>query len=156
MTAGFPFRLQRVLKLRAQRERELAATLAQLRREADVAGEACALLESAREAARAQIAAAAAGGAPVGELRSLGWMLEQMDRHIGEARSAAAVAEARVRQAAKALGAATRERRVLDRLRERHLEARRAEETSTDRRTMDGVALARHTRPDRTGATEDR
>ena len=155
MTPVFTFRLQRVLKLRAQRERELAATHAQLRREAEVVREACALLESAREAARAQIAAGVTTAAPVGEIQSLGWMLEQLDRHVGEARSVAAAAEARVRQTAKALGAATRERRVLDRLRERYLEAWRSEEAQADRRTMDGVALARHAHPDRKPTTED-
>jgi flagellar export protein FliJ len=151
----FTFRLQRVLKLRAQRERELAATFAQLRREAEVARDACALLESARQAARAEIAAAA-NGAPVGEIQSLAWMLEQLDRHVGDARSAAEAAEARVRQAAKALGAATRERQVFDRLRERYLEEWRAEEAQADRRTMDSVALARRAPADRRGPTEDR
>jgi flagellar export protein FliJ len=47
-----------------------------------------------------------------------------------------------------ALTTAFQDRRVLDRLRERHQETYRADTEQTDRRTMDDIALNRFTQAD--------
>ena len=57
-------------------------------------------------------------------------------------------AEEAVTHVKEALTVAHQDRRVLDRLRERHAEDHRASEEQLDRRTMDDIALTRYTHND--------
>lgn len=138
----FNFRLQRVLDLRAKHEKDAAIRLAEAEERAEAAERARAALEAVRAENAARLAAAHGGGT-VGQLRSLGLVLESLDVRIGHAGTAVEAAEEGVRRSADEMRAAFRDRRVLDRLRERHLESWRAEEVQADRASMDSIALTR-------------
>ena len=151
----FRFRLQRVLDLRARVERDAATALVS----AQEAAEAARAEEERLQAARAQLAAslttgmAMSGGSPsaalpapsVGELRNLGFLLERMDQRVAGAAAETAAAAQVVESREDALRAAYRDRRTLDRLRERHHDAFRAAEAQADRTAMDEIALTRFT-----------
>ena len=136
----FRFRLQRVLDLRERRERDAATALAQAQEAADAARRDAAALA----AARAELAAADVGvGVPVGALHNLGFLLDRMDERVAVAGAVVRAAEGTVGEREGALRAAFRDRRTLDRLRERHQDAWRAGAAAADRQAMDEIALAR-------------
>jgi flagellar FliJ protein len=141
----FRFRLQRILDLRARTERDAASALVSAQEVADAAREA----ELQLQRQRAELAAAQrtpeAEGTPVGALRNLSFLLERMDEQVAGAAQATAVAEGTVQQREDALRAAFRDRRTLDRLREKHQDAWRAGEVAQDRALMDEIALTRFT-----------
>ncbi|HEX7238954.1 MAG TPA: flagellar export protein FliJ [Longimicrobiaceae bacterium] len=139
----FNFRLQRVLDLRAKREQEVAVKLAEARDRADDARRAQAALEAVRTENRERLAHAHGGGRTVGQLRSLGFVLESLDRRITDAAGVVEAADAGVHASMLEMSDAFRDRRVLDRLRERHLESWRIEEVQQDRAAMDAIALTR-------------
>jgi flagellar FliJ protein len=139
----FRFSLQRILELRQRREQAAATELEAARAAAERAH---ARVEEL-EARRAQGAAARnARGITVGELRNAGYLLEQLDHHVVQARSAAAQADAGVSTRLEEFQVACRERQVLDRLREKHLEEWHAQEVQQDRQLMDTIGLSRFTR----------
>ena len=107
--SGFKFGLQRVLDLRADRERDCALALVAAQDQADAARDAVHALEALRDEAHTRERVAGT----VGQLRQLAYVREQV------------------------------ERRVLDRLRDKQLDAHRAGEVALDRQTMDDIALAR-------------
>lgn len=138
----FTFRLQRVLEMRARHERDAAAALAAAQDAADQARHAADLLA----AARAELAAGAlggGGGAPVGALRTHAFLLDRMDERVAAASAAVRAAEGAVGAREDGLRAAFRDRRTLDRLRERHHDAWRAGAVAADRQQMDEIALSR-------------
>lgn len=142
---SFRFRLQRVLELREQavqaRAREVAAatdTAERTRRDADA-------LAALREAQRHAIDAAAAG-ATVGELQHLAYVVGELDERLAIAADDVRSAEAQVAAAEQALQHAARDRRVLDRLRDRHVERHQDALLQQDRHTMDEVALTQFVR----------
>jgi flagellar FliJ protein len=139
----FRFRLQRVLDLRQRAERDAATALVR----AQEAEEAARAEQTALEAQRAQLAgdADASAGASVGALRTVGFLLERMDAHIAAAAQHTDQARTVVDQRQAVLQAAFRDRRALDRLRERHQEAWRGAEAASDRQRMDDIALTRFT-----------
>ena len=142
----FRFSLQRVLELKARREEAAATELARTRAGAEEARCAREGLEAAKEEGVRQAMGARHGGKPtVGELRNAGFLLQQMEGRIEHARQAESAAEAKVEASMAALTAASQERRVLDRLREKHLEGWQAEQSHADRQTMDAIALTRFT-----------
>jgi flagellar FliJ protein len=148
----FRFRLQRVLDLRAQREQELGMALAAARTAAESARLRCEALESVREAERAAIGESECS---VGELRTLALALDCLDAHVAAAQDAAAAAERSVAQLQDDFTNAFQQRRVIDRLRERHHETWRTAEAQDDRDTMDDIALSRHQRPRDQGSHKD-
>jgi flagellar FliJ protein len=141
----FRFRLQRVLDLRERKERDAATALAAAQAAADAARAAQARLERARAELAAQVTRAApdAGAASVGALRNLSFLLERLDDQVAGAAEAAATAAGAVGEREDALRAAFRDRRAIDRLREKHEEAWRAGEVAQDRARMDEIALSR-------------
>jgi flagellar FliJ protein len=143
----FTFRLQRLLELREQREQAVARSLADARRSAEAARAARGALQAVRAANAEQLMSAHSAGRTVGDVRQLGYVLDQLDHRIDAAATTVATAEGVVRHAQGALTDAFRERRVLDRLRERHLDVWRATSVQLDRQLMDDIALARFTRP---------
>ncbi|HEU4629909.1 MAG TPA: flagellar export protein FliJ [Gemmatimonadaceae bacterium] len=150
----FKFRLQRLLDLREQKEREKAVELRHAEAAFDAARAALAGLEAVRETGREQLLGAR-GGPTVGELHNLVFVLEQLDRRVAEAAASASAAEAETARVRGDLTTAHQERRALDRLRERYEAEWRGQEVQADRQTMDAIALARFTQsvpPDGRGA----
>ena len=138
----FKFRLQRVLDLRARTEREAARALAVAQDVADRARSAADALAAARADLAAE-ARGARGGAAVGALRTAGFLLDRMDERVAAAGAAVSAAEGVVGAREAGLRAAFRDRRTLDRLRERHQDAWRAGAAAADRQLMDEIALSR-------------
>ena len=142
----FRFSLQRLLELRLERERAVARDLVSARDAADAEHRQHEALLHAHEAAQHRLAVETAGSATIGTLVSLNYALSQFGEHVAAADERTRVADASVARTHDALTAAAQARQMLDRLRVRHLEDFTADEKSTDRRTMDDVALARYVR----------
>ena len=138
----FRFRLQRVLELRAQKERDAATSLARANEAAEVARAERDALSTARDelATAGQNAAAT-----VGELQNLSFLLARLDERVEEAGTAVDAAEQTVQQVQGELLTAHQERRAFDRLRDRHHEQWRTTTGQQDRQRMDEIALARFT-----------
>lgn len=145
----FQFRLQRILELRERREKETATRLTEARDAADAARGAQEALEAIHTQSVRRLATASTGGAPVGELRNVSYVLEHLNRQIQEARSVATAADESVKTLTEEFATAFKDRRMLDLLREKKLDEWKAGKVSSDRQTMDGVALGRFTRQDR-------
>jgi flagellar FliJ protein len=137
----FRFRLQQVLDLREEQERHLASQLATA-----IGAEQAA--KAALEGLRAERAAGSehvkeGQSRSVGELTNVAFIMQQLDGQIANASEMVTAANDSVSQVKEALTAAFKDRRVLDRLRERHEETYRATTEQTDRRVMDDIALSR-------------
>jgi flagellar FliJ protein len=150
----FKFPLQRLLDLRAKRQDEIARQLAQARTAADNTRVTRDELAAARTAGQAQVSEAQAAGPTVGEIASRSYVLTQLDQRIAAASDALKAAETQVDQVHGALTGALQDRKVLDRLRERMLEAYRTTESHKDRTTMDAIALQRFTQSNGDSATK--
>jgi flagellar export protein FliJ len=140
----FKFRLQRVLELRAQKERDAAAAVVRAEDAASAARAERDALTTTREQL-AQSGLAGSGGATVGELQNLGFLLAQLDARVAQAGTVVHAAEETVQQVQGALRTAHQDRRAFDRLRDRHHEQWRAVTEQQDRRRMDEIALTRFT-----------
>jgi flagellar protein FliJ len=142
----FRFRLERLLDLRSRKERQQAETLGRALRDETASREA---LEQAQErlgAAREQAAPEPGHVTSAGTLRNLGLTVAAaMTR-----RDAAAVSQGEAEQALDAererYEAAQRDRRVIERLREKRLEDWTRETGRKEQQEMDGLALDRHRR----------
>src|SRR5690606_24085972 len=98
-------------------------------------------VEAARDAGRAGLLPAAGGDGTVGQLRNVAFVVEQLDRQVESAATAMGAAENAAAAARHDLSTAHVERRVLDRLRDRHAAGWRDAESRADRQTMDSIAL---------------
>lgn len=143
---SFKFRLQRILELRAQAEQAKARELAAARNLAEQAEAAQQALEALRDDSQAQIHAAALSSPRVGHLQQLGTVLDALDVRLERAAELVKAAEADVQQAQLKLEDAARDRRVLDRLKERHADAWKNEMAQKDRVQMDEIALLQFAR----------
>ncbi len=139
----FRFRLQQVLDIREKQEQQLATQLVQaLGYERDAQG----TLDDLRAIRDAGIDLPTPGMArSVGELFNNAFLLGALDGQIANASDAVDTAGHNVMEVKEALTGALQERRILDRLRDRHQESHRISEEQTDRRTMDDIALTRFT-----------
>lgn len=151
MSAKFNFRLQRVLELRERAEQEKARALSSAQHQQEEAEAARDSLAQAREAAA--LGLHAQGARPAGELRAAELVLAHMDRHVSAATAAAQLAASATETAQLRLNDAFRDRRVLDRLKERALEAWQVDAVQADRQQMDAIALSRFGK--RTPTTND-
>lgn len=142
----FRFRLQRVLELREKREQAQAIQLAKAEESALVARNERDQLQALRTASRDQISSAHIADPTVGHLHHLGYVMSALDQRLGHASQVVTKAEGIVSEARASLEVAARDRRVLDRLKDKHTETFRAEETQRDRIAMDEIALSRFTR----------
>ena len=142
----FRFRLQRVLELREKREQAQAVQLAKAEESASTARTERDELQALHAASRAQITSAHIGDPTVGHLHHLGYVMNALDQRLGHASLVVTKAEGVVSDARTSLEVAARDRRVLDRLKDKHTDVFRAEESHRDRVAMDEVALARFTR----------
>lgn len=141
----FRFRLQRVLELREQAEQARARDAAAAHEAADAARREADAIATLRAAQRAALDAAARG-ATVGELQHLAYVVDELDGRLDAAAEQVAGADARRDTADAALRDAARDRRVLDRLRDRHVERHHAALVLEDRTTMDEIALSQFAR----------
>jgi flagellar protein FliJ len=141
----FRFSLQRVLDLRAQTEQKAATHLAQAQHRLQQANEQKAEIEDVLAQGIARLTAAVALPRTVGEMRSHCYVLTQLDERLARAENGIRNAEVEQEQRQQEFTLAFRDRRVLDRLKEKHLEAWREEETRADLAAMDGIALSRFT-----------
>jgi flagellar protein FliJ len=139
----FKFRLQRILELRAEKEKAQARALASAQQTAEMAVQTQEMIAAIRNDSRAQMQAATQASPRVGHLTQLGSVLDSLDTRLSDATEAVESADAMVAQAQQFLEAAARDRRVLDRLKVRHEETHRVEEALKDRVTMDEIALVR-------------
>lgn len=143
---SFKFRLQRILELREQAEQAKARVLAAAQAEADKAQEARDILTAMRHDSRSQLESATVSTPRIGHLMQLGTALDALDARIERAADDLKAAEIVVDEAKARLEVAARDRRVLDRLKDRHAEHWRAEEAQKDRLLMDEVALMQFAR----------
>jgi flagellar protein FliJ len=139
----FKFPLQRLLDLRAKRQDEIARQLAQAREAADNSRATRDELAAVRTAGQSRLSEAQAAGPTVGEIASRSYALSQLDQRLAAAADALKAAEAHVDRVHDALTGAVQDRQVLDRLRDRMLQAYRSTESTKDRTTMDAIALQR-------------
>jgi flagellar FliJ protein len=143
---SFKFRLQRILELREQAEQAKARALAAAQAEADKAQEAKDILAAMRSDSRSQLESATVSSPRIGHLMQLGAAIDALDARLERADDDLKAAEIVVDEAKARLEVAARDRRVLDRLKDRHAEHWRAEEAQKDRLLMDEVALMQFAR----------
>lgn len=149
----FRFRLQRVLELREQKEKAEAKRLAEAEHAAASARETRDALQDLHTESMARAATARTVEPTVGHLHHLHFVMGALDARVSQAAEIAVAAEGVAAQARERLEVAARDRRVMDRLKEKHEDVHRAEEVQKDRVLMDDVALGRFTRA-RSNSTE--
>ena len=149
--SAFKFRLQSVLELREQQERQVAAKLAEAESAADEARMAAQALETIRQTGSQALRSAHASEPTIGQLKTIGYVIEQLNTQIVDAQSRVEMAEQVVHQARTDLTSALQARRVLSRLRDRHFDTWRADGNTKDMKQMDELALTRFTRRDDSG-----
>jgi flagellar FliJ protein len=143
----FKFPLQRLLDLKAKHEQEMARQLASARMDADQERGVRDALAGAHAAAHTRLAAAAGSSTTVGHLVSLAQTLSPLQERVEQADERTVAAEQVVDSQHQRLSAASQERQVLDRLRERRRDLHRADENARDLAAMDAIALSRFTTP---------
>ena len=144
--SAFKFRLQQVLELREQTEKQAAAKLAEAESAADEARLAKEALETIQQGGSHALRTAHANEPTIGQLKTIGYVIEQLNHHIVDAQTRVESAEQVVSQTRMDLTSALQARRVLSRLRDRHFATWRVEDNAQQMRQMDELALARFVR----------
>ena len=141
----FTFRLERVRELRERAERAQAAELGAAMRTEQQRRD---TLESAREAlntADEQAAGAAGRGAmAAGAMRNLDLARDAAARQVDAAAEHLREAQGRVGEEQAKYGEKRRDLRVVERLKEKRFETWREDASRDEQKTIDGVALRRH------------
>lgn len=143
---SFKFRLQRVLELREQSEQARARAVRDATDSADDARRRQEAIASLRTLQRETQSAAARGLITAGELQHLQFLIGALDDRLVRASDDVREAERVVADAQAALQRASRDRRVLDRLKDRHSERWADASMHRDRTLMDEIALTQFTR----------
>ncbi|MEX2582210.1 MAG: flagellar export protein FliJ [Gemmatimonadota bacterium] len=143
------FSLQRVLELKERREQTTALRLAEARMAAETAKETEEAIESLRASGVSKRAAVGGGFIAVGQLQNAAYLIDRLDQKLEEARTAYRHADAQVKERLTEFTDASRERQVLDRLKEKKRDAALLEQADLDRKTMDAIALSRFVRTDK-------
>lgn len=151
----FNFRLQRLLELREKAEQAQARALVSAQDAAEAARRERDSLANVHGTAKAEIDAAQRAEPRIGHLQQLGYVLQSLDQRLETAGESVRAADQGVAEAQTELDAAARDRRVLDRLKDRHADQWRVEAAHQDRVGMDEIALARFTRNADARASED-
>lgn len=141
----FKFRLQRLLDLRTAHEREKSIEMVRAEAACEALRATLASLEAARDDGRTKLLSPAGSEGTVGQLRNLAFVVEQLDRQVATAATAMDEAQSAAAIVRQDLSTAHVERRVLDRLRDRHVAGWREAESQADRQAMDSIALTRFT-----------
>ncbi len=143
---SFKFRLQRVLELREQSEQARARAVRDATDHAEDARRRQEAIASLRTLQRETLTAAARGFITAGELQHLQFLIGALDDRLVRAADDVREAERVVADAQAALQRASRDRRVLDRLKDRHSERWTDATMQRDRTLMDEIALTQFTR----------
>jgi flagellar export protein FliJ len=145
--SAFKFSLQQVLDLREQHQQQVAIKLSNAQAEAAEARDAQRVLEEIRHAGAEALQTAHGGeDSTVGQLRTLAYVIEQLNHRVIDAQERVEATTHIVDQARAELSAALQARQVLTRLRDRHFAGWRAQADGDAIREMDEVALVRHVR----------
>jgi flagellar protein FliJ len=139
----FKFRLQRLLDLRQKREQEAAGAVAAARSEAEAATRRQAELAARRDQTRQELLPAEGQTIRVGRLHEIAYLVHALDGHVATAQKASQAAEQIVQQKLGELSDAMRDRRVLDRLKDRRSVEWRTEDARQEREVMDAIARTR-------------
>jgi flagellar export protein FliJ len=146
--SAFKFRLQQVLELREQQEKQVATKLVEAETAVDEARIAQRALETIQQSGSNALRTAHSSQPTIGQLKTIGFVIEQLNHHIVSAQTRVKAAEEVVAKVRTDLTSALQARRVLSRLRDRHFTAWRTEDNAQDLRRMDELALTRFTRRD--------
>ncbi|MHB1310454.1 MAG: flagellar export protein FliJ [Gemmatimonadaceae bacterium] len=138
-TGRFTFRLQRLLGLRQMAERAAAISLGAAQQVASTAHAAEARVAGQRAGARAAMLPASGSTQRVAELCHAAFLMEQLDAHVVNAGANAVAADATVRETRDRLGTRVKERRILERLRERHVAEWSLHTERQERELMDAI-----------------
>lgn len=145
----FDFRLEKVLELRTDREREMASKLADAMRRVDEVHERKRHLAARREAARDRMselqgAGDGDGGGSAGDMQSLSIVVERIEDRLREVERELVVAREEMNARMEDFEEALQERQVIERLRKRRLKEWREEKVRAERKRMDEIAINRH------------
>lgn len=143
----FDFRLEKVLELRTDREREMASKLADAMRRVDEVHERKRHLDARREAARdrmSELQGAGDGGGSAGDMQSLSIVVERIEDRLHEVERELVVAREEMNARMEDFEEALQERQVIERLRKRRLKEWREEKVRAERKRMDEIAINRH------------
>lgn len=151
----FKFRLQRILELREKAEQVKARELASAQESAEQARRTRDELAQLHADSRTEVDAAHRSEPRVGHLQQLGLVLQSLDQRLESAHETVRAADAVVADAQSLLESAARDRRILDRLKDRHTDQWRVEAAHKDRVGMDEIALARFSRQAASSSTRD-
>jgi flagellar protein FliJ len=144
MTAPrFKFSLQRVLELREEAEHVAAIELASARAVADEARRVKEVLDARRAETRQALDSPPGRERRIAEVRQIYMLMEHLDTKVARADESVASAERGVENGQARLGETVKDRRVIDRLRERQMDAWRIAGDRVERETMDDIARAR-------------
>jgi flagellar FliJ protein len=141
----FKFRLQRLLDLRRKKEQEAAGGLAQARSVAEAAERREQELAARRDATRQEMLPAEGQTVRVADLHEIAFLVRALDDRVSDAKEASVAAERSVQERVGELSEAMRDRRILDRLKDRRTEEWRAEDARQEREVMDAIARDRYT-----------
>jgi flagellar FliJ protein len=123
-----------------------ASLLAEARSAADRARQSEAAIRELRETSDAQRFAALTTATTVGLLRNASYMTEQLDQQLEMARTVVRAADGKVDICLSDFMLALQERRALDRLKEKRMEAAIVEEGKAEQSATDEIALTRFVR----------
>lgn len=138
------FRLERLLELKAKHEEAMAIRLGHAERAATAERDAETSLRALRAAGRDDLLPS--GAMRVGDLAPIALLLDRVDERLDRQTERVQAAERTVAEAQQRLVVAHQERRVLDRLREKHIERARLDAAQDDQKLMDDIAVARFLR----------
>ena len=142
----FEFKLDKVLELRQQEEKLRAERVARAQRDAQAAREAMENLSEIRRTGRERLTKAHGTTRTVGQLQNLEWVMGRVEQELEAASDAYRDADSEVQARLSDFQDAVRDRQAIDKLRERRFENWKAEQTRSEQRAMDEVALTRHAR----------
>jgi flagellar export protein FliJ len=145
----FRFRLDRVLQLRARAERERARALGQALRDEEARRRSLEEAAARFDRCGEQIAEKSNGIVHAGTLRNLRLTVKAAADDVEAAVDEHKAAEASVQEEQERFGVARMERRIVERLREQRQEAWNIEASREEQGEIDGVALQRHAREER-------
>jgi flagellar export protein FliJ len=148
---NFFFRLEQLFQLRTKMEQQRAKALARAVREEQERRAAVEAANARLERCGDQLATP--GVATAGALRNLGLTVEAAARQLEQANGAHRAAQDAVGEHELQFGEARRDRRVIERLRERRQAAFEVERSRAEQKEIDGHATQKHAR-DQAEATD--
>ena len=142
----FPFRLDRLLDLRARKEREQGEVLGRALRDETARREALEQAQAQLDHAQQQASPRQGHVSLAGVLRNLGLTVTAAETQRDSSAVSRDEAIQQVDAERERYASAQRDRRVIERLREKRLEDWTREQGRKEQQEMDGLALDRHRR----------